>query len=288
MTIDTGASQVPKKRFRRVLAAATASAALALPCITLASSAASAETIAATTSCANPFTGAQAGPSSFTFTVPATIHPGDSVPVQLSFDFANTSGFSITDVNSFSMPGAAPVALTAGSQGAIANGASATVTLTGTWSPSATGAQTISASNWTFNTVAFGLTIPVTCTFTSAPPSVTRAVTPRPTLILASGATRPGRSVQVSGTNWTPSSPGTMSLCDSAAHCVLIGKVFTNRAGRLCASGRVPAGTAAGADHIQVTVGPDTETAAISILGPRRPRRASGHSPAHGQNRAPG
>jgi hypothetical protein len=261
---------------RRLIAAA---AAIALPGPVLAGSvvaaaaltatAASAETVAATTSCSNPFTGAQPGPSSFTFTVPTTIHPGDSVPIQLSFAVANNSGFDITDINTFSMPGALPVALTAGSQGAVANGSSATVTLTGTWSPTATGTQAITAANWTFDTVALGLTIPVTCTFTSAPPSVTRTVTPRPTLTLATAATRPGRSVHVSGMNWTPSTSGTLSLCDSARACTVIGAARADAAGRLCGAGWIPAGTVAGSYDIQVALGPDTETAPLVVLRAR-------------------
>ena len=257
---------------RRLIAAAAA--AIALPGAVLAVTAltatvASAETVAATTSCSNPFTGAQPGPSSFTFTVPTTIHPGDSVPIQLSFAVANNSGFDITDINTFSMPGALPVALTAGSQGAVANGGAATVTLTGTWSPTATGTQTITAADWTFNTVALGLTIPVTCTFTSAPPSVTRTVTPRPTLTLAAAATRPGRSVHVSGMNWTPSTTGTVSLCDSAGTCTVIGAARADAAGRLCGAGWIPAGTTAGSYDIQVALGPDTETAPLVVLRAR-------------------
>lgn len=254
---------------RRLIAAAAAAAAMALASPVLAATAAAAETVPATTSCSNPFTGAQPGPSSFTFTVPTTIHPGDSVPIQLSFAVANTSGFDITDINSFSMPGALPVALTAGSQGAVANGSSATVTLTGTWSPTTTGTQTISAAGWTFDTVALGLTIPVTCTFTSAPPSVTRTVTPAPTLTLAAAATRPGRSVHVSGMNWTPSTAGTVSLCASAGTCTVIGAARADADGRLCGSGWVPAGTAAGRYDIQVALGPDTETAPLVVLRAR-------------------
>jgi hypothetical protein len=270
---------------RRLLAASAVSLAVTLPGLALTSSAASAETVAASTSCANPFTGAQPGPSSFTFTVPATIHPGDSVPIQLSFAVANNSGFSITDINSFSMPGALPVALTAGSQGAVANGSSATVTLTGTWSPTATGTQTISAAGWTFDTVALGLTIPVTCTFTSAPPSVTRTVTPRPTVTLSAAATRPGRYVKVSGLNWSPSATGAVALCGSGGTCTAIGTARTNASGRLCGSGWIPLGTTAGSYGIQVTLGPDTESAPITVLAAQPGR---GHRPAHRRPHAPG
>ena len=267
---------------RRLIAAAAA--AVALPgataaAVALTATAASAETVAATTSCSNPFTGAQPGPSSFTFTVPTTIHPGDSVPIQLSFAVANNSGFSITDLNTFSMPDALPVALTAGSQGAVANGGAATVTLTGTWSPTATGTQTITAADWTFNTVALGLTIPVTCTFTSAPPSVTRTVTPTPTLKLATAATRPGRSVHVSGMNWTPSTTGTVSLCDSAGTCTVIGAARADAAGRLCGAGWIPAGATAGSYAVQVALGPDTETAPLVVLA-ARPAHHRHHRPA--------
>lgn len=268
----TSHSEVPQPpRRRRLIAATAAAAALALASPVLAATAASAETVPATTSCSNPFTGAQPGPSSFTFTVPATVHPGDTVPVQLSFSVANNSGFDITDLNSFAMPGALPVALSAGSQGAVPNGGAATVTLTGTWSPTTTGPQAISAAGWTFNTVALGLTIPVTCTFTSAPPSVTRTVTPRPTLTLAPAATRPRRSVHVSGMNWTPSTSGTVSLCDSAGTCTVIGAARASAAGRLCGAGWIPVGTAAGSYDIQVALGPDTETAPLVV----RPARHS-------------
>lgn len=274
MTSHHGVPQ-PARR-RRLIALAAAAAAMALASPVLAATAAAAETVPATTSCSNPFTGAQPGPSSFTFTVPATIHPGDTVPIQLSFAVANNSGFSITDINTFAMPDALPVALSAGSQGAVPNGGSSTVTLTGTWSPTTTGPQAITAAGWTFNTVALGLTIPVTCTFTSAAPSVTRTVTPRPTLTPATAATRPGRSVHVSGMNWTPSTPGTVSLCDSAGACTVIGAARANAAGRLCGAGWVPASTAAGSYDIQVALGPDTETAPLVVL-PARSRHGRHH-----------
>jgi hypothetical protein len=271
----------------RLLAVTAATAAIALASPVLLATAASAETVAAITSCANPFTGAQLGPSSFTFTVPATIHPGDTVPIQLSFAVANNSGFNITDINSFAMPDAVPVALSAGSQGAVPNGGSATVTLTGTWSPTAVGPQTISTAGWTFNTVALGLTIPVTCTFTSAPPSVTRTVTPRPTLTLGTAATRPGRSVRVSGMNWTPSTSGTVSLCASAGTCTVIGAARASAAGRLCGAGRVPAGTAAGSYDIQVALGPDTETAPL-VVRHARPAHHRHHRHHRGSRSVPG
>lgn len=47
----------------RLLAVTAATAAIALATPVLLATAASAETVAATTSCANPFTGAQPGPS---------------------------------------------------------------------------------------------------------------------------------------------------------------------------------------------------------------------------------
>jgi len=256
--------------WNRVLLAA----AVALLGVAPAPAAASAETAEAATTCANPFTGAQPGPSSFTFTVPSTIHVGDSVAIQLSFAIANTSGFPITDLNTFAMPAAAPVALTAGSQGAVADGGSATVTLTGTWSPSAAGTQTVAASDWTFNTVAFGLTIPVTCTFTSTPPSVTRTVTPPPTLAVRPAKAEAGRPVRLSGANWAPSSSGTVSLCTDATGatgCTTIGRVTSTAAGRLCGRVLIPRGAKAGTYGIKVTVGPDTKVAPIALTKARRP-----------------
>ena len=257
-----------------------------LASVALTAPAAYAETITSATICANPFTGAQAGPSSFTFTVPTTIHPGDSVAVQLSFTVANSSGFPITDLNTFSMAGATPVALTAGSQGAVANGSSVTVTLSGTWSPAATGTQTIAASGWTFNTVAFGLTIPVTCSFSSTAPSITRTVTASPTLAVRPDRVEAGRRVDLSGANWAASTAGTVSLCTDAAgtaNCAAIGTVRSSASGHLCGGVTVPAATAAGTYSIKVTIGADTKVAGIQVLKPPPP---PGHG--HGPGPAPG
>lgn len=261
---------MPKMSWSRALAGAAVSAAVGLSSIVMTSPAAHAEVIETATECANPFTGSQAGPSSFSLTAPTTIHVGDSVPIQFSFTFVNNSGFPITDLNSFSMPGATPVALTAGSQGAVANGGSVTVAMTGTWSPTAKGAQTIAAtSSWTFNTIAFGLTIPVTCTFTSAPPSITRTVTPLPTLAVSTRALKPKQAVRVSGSYWAPSARGTVSLCkettSGTAQCAAIGTVKTSAKGKLCGSGRIPARTAAGKYQIKVTVGSDSKAVGISV-----------------------
>jgi len=257
---------------RRLIAGAAVGLALSASSIALMSSAARAETFTASTTCTNPYTAAQAGPSSFTFTVPAVIHVGKSVPVQLSFVFANSTGYSITDINSFSMSKATPVALTAGSQGGVANGAEKTVTLAGTWAPKATGKQTISAAGWTFNVVALGITIPVSCVFNSTPPSITRTVTPAPALALGAATVRPKGTVKVSGTNWAPSSSGTVSLCANAAgtgKCSVIGTAKTGASGKLTGSGTIPAGAAAGAHGIKVTVGSDAKSAGIYILGNR-------------------
>jgi hypothetical protein len=260
-------------RWKRLTAGAAAGFVLSASGLALASSVAQAETIAATTTCTNPYTAAQAGPSSFTFTVPELIHVGDSVPIQLSFVFTNNSGFDITDINSFSMSGAAPVALAAGSQGAVANGGTADVTLTGTWSPTATGTETISASSWTFDVIALGLTIPVTCTFDSTTPSITRTVVPPAGLTLSAAAVRPKGTVSVSGANWASSSSGTVSLCSDAAGttgCSAIGTATTDASGNLTGSGTIPAGTPAGTRGIKVTIGSEVQSAGIYILGKRK------------------
>jgi len=254
------------------MTSALAAMAVGLAGVALVPVAARAETSTAATTCANPFTGSQAGPSEFTFTVPSTIHTGDTVEVRLTLAVANSSGFPVTDLNTFSMAGATPVPLSAGSQGPVADGASAAVTLTGSWSPTLAGAQTIAASGWTFNTVAFGLTIPVTCAFTAAAPSITRTVTPPPTLVVAPATTEAGRAVRLSGANWSASTAGTVSLCAGTA-CTEIGKARSNAAGGLCGQVLIPRGTAAGAYAVQVTIGPDTETAALTVVKPR------GHKP---------
>jgi hypothetical protein len=266
---------VPTKSWRRLLAGAVTSLAVSASGLALTATAAQAETIAATTTCTNPYTSAQAGPSSFTFTVPTVIHTGDSVPIQLSFDFANTSGYDLSDVNSFSMASATPVALAAGSQGAIANGATKTITLTGTWSASAAGTQAITAAGWTFNIVVGTFTIPVSCTFDSTVPSITRTVSappPPPTLATSATAVRPKGTVGVSGANWAPSSSGTVSLCASAAGtgtCTAIGTASTNAAGKLTGKGTVPATATAGAHGIKVTIGSASKAKGLYILGSR-------------------
>jgi len=261
-----------RTRWRRLIAGAAAGFTLSTASIALASTAAQAETISATTTCTNPYTAAQAGPTSFAFTVPTLIRVGDKVTIKLGFVFTNNSGVAITDLNSFSMPGK-PVTLTAGSQGAVANGATKAVTLTGSWAPKAKGTQTISAANWTFNVVAAGFTIPVTCSFTSAVPSVTRTVTPPPTLSLNAATARPKGVVKETGSYWAPSSSGKIWLCANAAgtsKCSVIGTAKTNSAGSLTGSVTIPAATAAGTHGIRVQVGSDVRSDGIYILGNRK------------------
>lgn len=144
--------------------------------------AAHADTISATTTCSNPYTGAQAGPSSFDVEVPAAAVVGDPVSVTASFAFTNNSGYDISDLNSFTQAIATtgttqnPVTVTAGSQGAVANGSSVTVTESGTWTPDEAGTATFTLGDFSFNTVVFGLTIPVSCTFDTTPPAVNSVV----------------------------------------------------------------------------------------------------------------
>jgi hypothetical protein len=139
---------------------------------------ASADTIASSTTCTNPYTGSQAGPSSFDIEVPSTAVVGESVPVTVSYTFSNNSGYAISDVNTFTQAitttGTAqnPVTVTAGSQGAVANGSSITVTQSGTWTPDAAGDATFTLSDFSFTTVVLGLTIPVSCTFDATPGAV--------------------------------------------------------------------------------------------------------------------
>jgi hypothetical protein len=59
----------------------------------------------------------------------------------------------------------------------------------------------------------------------------------RPALALSTAATRPGRSAQVSGANWTPASSGTVPRCDSAGDCTAIGAARSNASGRPWAAG---------------------------------------------------
>jgi hypothetical protein len=142
-----------------------------------------ADSFTVTTSCSNPFTPAQAGPTTFDLTVPATAVAGQPAAVTATFAFTNTTGVDIDDLNTFSEPVTAvngsdtsTVTLTAGSQGAVPNGSSVTVTETGTWTPTTAGTTTLTAGTFTFNASAFGLTIPITCDFTSTAPAVTSVV----------------------------------------------------------------------------------------------------------------
>jgi len=143
---------------------------------------ANADAIAATTTCTNPFTSAQAGPSSFDLEVPATAVVGQDVQVTVSFDFANNSGYDISDLNTITQAIATtgtsqnPVTVTAGSQGAVPNGTSVTVTETGTWTPDQEGTATFTLGQFSFTTVVMGFTVPITCTFDSTPPSVSTEV----------------------------------------------------------------------------------------------------------------
>jgi hypothetical protein len=143
---------------------------------------ASAATITASTTCTNPYTGSQAGPSSFDVEVPATAVVGDTVEVTVTFSFTNSSGYAITDVNNFTQAIATtgtaenPVTVTAGSQGGVANGSSVTVTESGTWTPDEAGTAAFTLGDFSFDTVVFGLTIPVSCTFDSTPPAVSSVV----------------------------------------------------------------------------------------------------------------
>jgi hypothetical protein len=143
---------------------------------------AAATTVTSSTTCSNPFTGPQAGPSSFDLVVPATATVGTAVPVTVSFTFVNSSGYAISDLNSFSHAvattgtGQNPLTLTAGSQGTVANGASVTVTERGTWTPDRAGTATFTLGTYRFNTAVFGVTVPVTCTFNATPGAVSSVV----------------------------------------------------------------------------------------------------------------
>jgi hypothetical protein len=143
---------------------------------------ASAATITSSTTCTNAYTAAQAGPSSFDVEIPSTAVVGTPVNVTVSFAFANSSGYSISDLNSFSQAIATtgtaqnPVNVTAGSQGAVASGSSVTVTESGTWTPDAAGTATFTLGNFSFNSVVFGLTIPISCTFDATPAAVSSVV----------------------------------------------------------------------------------------------------------------
>lgn len=260
-----------KLTWGRLIAGVAAGLALSTSSFAAIPSAAQAETTSTPTTC-TAAGATEAGPSSFTFTAPMVIHVGERVRIHLSSTFTNNIGIDVTDLNTFSMPKAKPVALTAGDLGGVANGATKTVTLNGNWTPKAAGKQVISAAAWTFNAVVQGGTIQVSCTFDSARPTITRTVTGGPTLALHPAAVRPKGIVAVSGANWVHSSSGTMSLCAStaaSARCSVIGKVKTSASGKLAGSGRIPVGTAAGAHAIKVKVGSNVKSARIHILGRR-------------------
>lgn len=147
------------------------------------SGSASADTITGTTTCTNPYTGAQVGPSSFDVEIPAASVIGDPVNVTVSFPFTNNSGYDLSDANSFTQAIATtgtaenPVTVTAGSQGAVPNGSSVTVTESATWTPDQAGTATFTLGDFSFDIVAFGITIPVSCSFDSTPPAVSSVVT---------------------------------------------------------------------------------------------------------------
>ncbi|HKT02967.1 MAG TPA: hypothetical protein VJT31_25835 [Rugosimonospora sp.] len=143
---------------------------------------ANADTVTSTTTCTNPFTAAQAGPSSFDVGIPPTAAVGDTVQVTVAFTFTNNSGFDLSDLNTFSQTIATtgtatnPVTVTAGSQGALANGSSVTVTESGTWTADEAGTATFTLGTFTFDIVAFGITVPVSCTYDSTPAAVSTVV----------------------------------------------------------------------------------------------------------------
>jgi len=160
-----------------LLAAATASA---LSLLWMAP--ASADPVTSSTTCTNPYTAAQAGPSSFDVGIPATAVVGTPVAVTVAFTFTNSSSYTIRDLNSFSQAIATtgtaqnPVTVTAGSQGAVPSGSSITVTESGTWTPDQAGTATFTLGTFTFNSVVLGVTIPITCTFDSTPAAVSSVV----------------------------------------------------------------------------------------------------------------
>lgn len=166
---------------RRLLSGVAAAAIAGAAALTTTASA-SADTVTTTSTCTNPYTAAQAGPSSFDVEIPAATVVGDPVNVTVSFAFTNNSGYDLSDVNSFTQAIATtgtaenPVTATAGSQGAVANGDSVTVTESGTWTPDEAGTATFTLGDFSFNIVAFGITIPVSCTFDSTPPAVSSDV----------------------------------------------------------------------------------------------------------------
>jgi hypothetical protein len=167
-----------KTRVKRLLTGSAAIAAASASSLMFVAPA-SADTITQSTTCTNPYTAAQAGPSSFDVQIPSAVSVGQAVPITVSFTFTNNSGYTISDLNSFTQsiattgPADNPTTVTAGSQGSVANGSSVTVTESGTWTPSAAGTATFTLGNFSFNTVVFGLTVPVSCTFDATPAAVT-------------------------------------------------------------------------------------------------------------------
>jgi hypothetical protein len=171
-----------KIRTRRLLCG-SAVAALAVATGLVSSGPARADTtITATTTCTNAFTGSNAGPTSFDVNIPATSVVGDTVDVTVSFPFTNSSGYDLSDANSFTQAIATtgtaenPVTVTAGSQGAVPNGSTVTVTESGTWTPDEAGTATFTLGDFSFDIVAFGITVPVSCTFDSTPAAVSSVV----------------------------------------------------------------------------------------------------------------
>ena len=161
-----------------VLAAAAASAFVLTSVLP-----ASADTITGTTTCTNPFTGATAGPTSFDVGIPATATIGETVPVTVTFSFTNNSGFDLTDANTGTQAIATtgtsqnPITVTTtGSTGPVANGATVTVSETGTWTPDQAGTATFTLGNFSFNTIVFGFTVPVSCSFDATPAAVSSVV----------------------------------------------------------------------------------------------------------------
>jgi hypothetical protein len=166
----------------RRLLAGSAVAALAVAAGLISSGPARADTITSSTTCTNPYTGSVVGPSSFDVEIPATAVVGDTVDVTVTFPFTNNSGYDLSDANSFTQAIATtgtaenPVTVTAGSQGAVSNGGTVTVTESGTWTPDEAGTAAFTLGDFSFNIVAFGITVPVSCTFDSTPAAVSSVV----------------------------------------------------------------------------------------------------------------
>jgi hypothetical protein len=258
--------------WRRLFAAAAVFT-LSGSSVALISSVAQAETITAATTCTIPGIETVAGPSTFTFTVPKVIHTGTKVPIELSSTVTDNYGITITSLTDFNMAGAKPVALTSTKQyGPVDNGDSVTVVLTGTWTPTKAGTQTITAAGFTFAASALGTNVTVSCSFTKTVPSIVRTVTPPESVALSAFAVRPGSTEKVTGADWPASSSGSVSLCANAAgtsKCHVIGKVKTNASGTLSGTGTIPLGTAAGTHGVTVTVGSETVATPIYVLGAR-------------------